>query len=302
IIFVDVYAADKLSQKVLDNYDRYKYYFSTDWNDTSMFQTIPDSLLQMKEITGFNKVGLISEMWGEPLIEGLNVVLPEKFGFEVVYKTYFPYETYEFSSIFAAAESAGVEVLIPLIGSEMGIPFVKEYYDRQSPLLIYGGFLEKISFPESWEWTDGKCEHICTLNSAVVGEYPLTNNTLSTRQAYFDKWNKNIDYSGALSYDILRFILPAAIEKIGTIETEAVIKALEEISIETSNARNWIFSSSHGSMRGENPNDPQADYAFTMQFQWQNEKMVPVYPKKIMDEAGVSLTFPDWSGPWDNID
>lgn len=52
-------------------------------------------------------------------------------------------------------------------------------------------------------------------------------------------------------------------------------------------------------MMGENPNDPDADYWLVIAFQWQNGKQVPVYPKKIMEEAGVTYKFPDWSGPWD---
>ena len=55
-------------------------------------------------------------------------------------------------------------------------------------------------------------------------------------------------------------------------------------------------------MVGENIHDPEKDYQLVMVFQWQNGELVPVYPKKIMEEAGTILTFPDWSGGWDNID
>jgi len=27
--------------------------------------------------------------------------------------------------------------------------------------------------------------------------------------------------------------------------------------------------------------------------------LMPVYPKDVMQEAGVTYTFPDWAGPWD---
>ena len=54
-------------------------------------------------------------------------------------------------------------------------------------------------------------------------------------------------------------------------------------------------------MMGINLIDPEEDYLLVLLFQWQNGEQSPVYPKKIMDEAGVSYTFPDWPGPWDNI-
>jgi branched-chain amino acid transport system substrate-binding protein len=302
IIFMDVNDGEELTQRVLDNYEKYKYYFTTAWNDTSNFQGITDSLLLLREDTGFNKVGIISEKWGEEIVEGLEYVLPEVYGFDLVYTSLFPYNTFDFSSYFAAAEAAGVEILIPIIALDGGIPFVKEYFDRQSPLFIYGGIIFAVTDPESWEWTDGKCEHVCVANSPIVGGYPLTSKTISTREAFFNRWGESIELTGSLSFDTLRYILADAIERAGTIETDAVIEALEETSIETSNAENFVFTSSHGVMMGENPNDPDADYSLVIVFQWQDGELVPVYPKKIMEEAGAALTFPDWPGPWDNLD
>ena len=54
-------------------------------------------------------------------------------------------------------------------------------------------------------------------------------------------------------------------------------------------------------MRGTDPNDPDADFPISITFQWQDGKMVPVGPIKIMEEAGATYTFPDWQGPWDDI-
>ncbi len=84
----------------------------------------------------------------------------------------------------------------------------------------------------------------------------------------------------------------------GTIETDAVIEALEETRVETTNAREFVFTESHALMMGTNPNDPEANHPFGMLFQWQNGEQVPVYPKKIMEEAGATYIYPDWDGPW----
>ena len=77
------------------------------------------------------------------------------------------------------------------------------------------------------------------------------------------------------------------------------MEVLEETSIETTSAKNFVFTQAHGVMMGENPNDPEADYSLVIYFQWQNGEQVPVYPKKMMEEAGATYTFPDWPGPWD---
>ena len=48
-------------------------------------------------------------------------------------------------------------------------------------------------------------------------------------------------------------------------------------------------------------NPDRTDYLFSGTFQWQNGVQVPMDPRKIMEEAGSTLTFPDWAGPWDDL-
>ena len=290
------------TQRVLDDYEKYKYYFRV-WafNQTSIFQGITDSLLQLREQAGFNKIGILAQDISAAIgiKTKLENVLANVHGFEIVYGGSFPPGTSEFSSYFAAIEEAGTEVLVPLISFDEGIPFAKEWFDRQSPTLVYSGYLLLVSQPESWEWTDGKCEYMSVATTPIAAGFPWTSKTLPAREAYMARWGKTPHNVGAAAYDTLRFILSDAIERAGTFETNAVIDALEETSIETSNARNFVFTSSHDVMMGENPNDPDADYMLMMLFQWQNGELVPVYPKKIMEEAGATYTFPDWPGPWD---
>jgi branched-chain amino acid transport system substrate-binding protein len=228
----------------------------------------------------------------------LDIRLPEN-GFELVYKGVFPMRSLDFSSYFAAAEAAEVEVLLPLIASDSGIPFIKEYHDRQSPILVQG-LIVTASSPEGWTMTDGKCENIILAAGEMVAGYPITSKTLPTRDAYLDRWGESI--TSGLAYDLMRFILPDAIERAGTLETEAVIEALEKTSIETSTVENFVFTKSHCALTGENPNNPDASYRLSLLFQWQNGNLVPVYPQRIMEEAGATYKFPPWPGPWHELD
>ena len=299
-VFFEVGAnLDAYTQRVLDDYDRYKYYFRVSPNSTAQFLGMTDSLLLVREQTGFNKIGLIGEEgWTNEIIEGLSVVLPE-LGFDLVYEKTLPPGTGDFTSYFAAAESAGVEIMLPLI-YVAPVPFVKEYYERQSPMVIYGGYLgQGILGPRGWEITDGKCEFISSAAWPITAGYPLTNKTLPDREAYIDRWNEIPDYGGGFAYGLMRYVLPDAIRRAETLEVNAVIEALEQTSIETCLAENSCFTSSHDSVMGENPSDPDADYLLVILFQWIDGKQVPVYPKRIMEGAEVTYTFPDWSGPWD---
>ena len=298
-IFISTLGVEEGEQQVLNDYEEYKYYFSASHNQTSFRVRMINSLINLKEATGFNKIGLIGldSDWDRAHFEALDSSLSE-IGFEVVYKNFFPPDSIDFSSYFAAAEAAGVETLLGMIGVEY-IPFVKEYFDRQSPMLIFGGVIGGVSMPVTWGYTDGKCEDVCSAGPAIIAGYPLTRKTLATIQAFIDK-GFEAPFT-ALGYDIVRFILADAIERAGTIETEVVIKALEETSVETSNARNFVFTTSHALMMGKDANDPNEDYPIVLGFQWQDGVQVPVDPRKIMEEAGATLTFPDWPGPWGNI-
>lgn len=305
-IFFEIGAnEDEYTQRVLDEYDKYKYFFRPLFNATSTSLGVIDGLLHLRELTGFNKIGYLREdlSWTEGFVKGLDYVLPEVYGFELVHDGKFPLDTVDYSSYFAAAEAAGVEVLVPLIGGSKAIPFVKEYHDRQSPMVIYGGFIDSLAAGlEGWVNTDGKCEYISAALYPIEVGYPLTSKTLPAREAYIDRWNEIPNWAATWAYDTLRYILADAIKRAGTLDTDAVIQALETTSIELSNARNFIFTESHNLMMGKNPNDPEAEYAFVIYFQWQNGQLVPVYPRKIMEDAGSSYMFPDWAGPWDNID
>lgn len=291
---------DEYTQKVLDDYDRYKYYFRVgNPNMTSAREGMTDSLVLCRELTGFNKLAVVSHpFWGA---EGLSLYANsfEAAGFEVVYQADIPYNAVDFTSYFAAAEAAGAEIMASMgvFFESAGAAFVAEYYTRQSPMVIWGNVFSA-QFPGFWEATGGKCEHVTSIAFPAVVGYPFTSKTLAFEEAYSERWNEATP--PGKSYDAVRYILADAIRRAGTIETEAVIEALETTDIETAGVRRFVFTSSHDVMIGEaGPNRPGEDYFLVTMFQWQDGKQVPIYPRELMEEAGATYMFPDWAGPWD---
>jgi branched-chain amino acid transport system substrate-binding protein len=298
-IYINVFAAiEQLTQRVEDDYDRYKYFFRYSPSNTSAsVSMLEDSILCLRELTGFNRIAYLTDYypaWDE--MKAVLDLLPEKHGFELVWSGETTPGTVDFTSYFARVEEVGAEALITLIASE-SIPFVKEYHARQSPLVIWGFNLQAVaSGIDFWEATDGKCEYTTISMLGIDAGYPVTNKTLSTPEALLNRWDEISVGAGAFTYDAVRFLLVDAIERAGTTETEAVIKALETTSVETSFAKKFEFTSSHDVLVG-------ADSWPLFMFQWQSDgALVPVYPKEAMEEAGATYTFPDWPGPWDNLD
>ena len=221
------------------------------------------------------------------IIEGLT-----ENGFDVVYNKAIPPDTADYSSFFAVAEAAGVEILYPFIVGTGGIPFVREYYDRQAPMVMWG-MITMASQSDFWEVTDGRCEYTTNNGYPIVAGYPFTSKTVPAREAYIERWNEELLGSSGDGYDIVRFILPAAIEQAGTIGAEAVIQALETITVETSNMRDFAFAPNHEILINA------GSVGRVCMFQWQDEEQVPLWPKIIKEEAGSTYMFPDWPGPWD---
>ena len=168
--------SDNDTQRVLDNYGKYKYFFRPGPNASSSIAGMCDSLRTVRNYTGFTKVALLVEdlpgLFGQ-LAAGMKNLLPN-YGLEVVYYNTFIPGTSDFTSYYSAIDASGAQILSPLVISPSCYPLVKEYADRQSPFVMWGfiGLAEESSF---WALTDGKCEYVSFVGLPIVAGYPLTN-------------------------------------------------------------------------------------------------------------------------------
>lgn len=293
-IFISVSApGDFLTERVLDDYEKYKYFFKVaPPNSTALSYDYADSFVALREYTGFNKVAYLA-MDLSVFDSGVQNVesLSELYDFDLVYGERVPPDTIDFSSFFARIEASGAEILAPFMLGDRSILFIKEWADRQSPVVVWGSNFAS-SDPSFWEITDGKCEYETVPTPAVMAGYPVTNKTLAVRNDYVNRWGEVPSPPATSAYEIIKFILPYAVEWAGTTETEDVLKSLEEVDLETSTATRFVFLDSHDVMYG-----PGYDVQYF--FQWQDGKKVPMYPRELKEEAGATYMFPDWPGPWD---
>ncbi len=302
IFFSVATTVDAYSQRVLDNYEKYKYSFrSYPANDSTASAGLLGDIIAVGNLTGFTKVALLFDDFpmGKAIASDLSKSLPNH-GFEVVYNASYPLGIADFTSRLAAIETSGAEILVPFIVVGGDVAFVKEWFNRQSPFVVWG-VLGSAAGPKGWELTEGKCDTVSFAGLPAVAGYPLTNKTLPAREAYIKRWEEVPSSSAVAAYDALRFILSDAIKRAGTTETEASIKALETTDVETTSAHHFKFTSSHDVFTPENRNNPAEDsleYLLMGIFQWQNGTQVPMHPEQIMKEAGATYKYPPWKGPW----
>jgi ABC-type branched-subunit amino acid transport system substrate-binding protein len=230
----------------------------------------------------------------------LNNVLPQN-GFDIVYNDVVLYSATDFTSQFAAMKAAGAEVLVPIIVTQAGSFLVNEWFEQQAPFVVWG-IVPIIERGDSWNLTGGKCEYVSSNGLSVAAGYPFTDKSLPTKAAFNQRWGTPPLDIAVAAYDAVRFILPEAIRRAGTTETQTVAKALESIDVETSMARHFAFTPSHDLMMTfAEPSNPAAldeGHVTYMTFQWQNGTQVPVYPEEILKKAGAIYKYPPWDGPW----
>jgi len=304
IIFGTRAALDNFTQRVIDNYDKYKYYFKL-WstNSTTIAAGTLGDTVALANLTGFTRVAFlgIDSIATKQISALLNQSLPQ-YGLTLVYNGLFPSTTVDFTSYFAAIENSQAEILVPFITGQNAVSFVDEWRDRESPFVVFGS-ITLAQDSNFWSLTQGKCEYISFAGVPVLSGYPLTNKTIPTREAYLQRWGSVIPSGAAVAtYDGIRFILPDAIKRAGTIQTEAVIKALEETDVETSMARHFVFTSSHDLFIGAaGPNKPRESYLLVANFQYQANGTVAITnPIEFMKDTGGTYQYPPWKGPWSN--
>jgi branched-chain amino acid transport system substrate-binding protein len=282
-----------LGERVLGDYEKYKYWFAT-WNNDTAGVALLQSIVTLGNYTGFNKVGILADDLPYAKKRLIELSYLPDYGFDIVYQEFISTDVLDFTSYFSAMEQANVEILVALLVTQNSMSFTKQRYDVELPFVVAGlNLLGQDS--QYWESTEGKCVTESTICGSFVAGYPITDKTIPVREAFVERWGHVPIWTGGAVYDAIGFILADAIERAGTIETEAVIKALEETDLYGTDGQ-IVYTLSHNIMVGEGYNEP-------MVFQWQEDgARVPIYPRYIMEEAGATYIYPSWSGPWDDIE
>ena len=297
------YPLENFTQRVLDNYDKYKYSFRGEYlaNGTIMNLSHVQALAALSKITGFNRIGYL--MYDSSTIRGQTVPYFEselpKLGFEIVYRTLFPPATTDFTSYFAQAEAAKTQILFVI---QTAIPrcsaVVNEWYNRQSPMLLCGDLSGAVDW-DFWNITSGNTEFLLTKNTGLTMNYPITSKTAAAKDAFLAKFGVPMQNMAASAYDVVKFLLADAVTRAGTTDTDAVIRTLETIDVDTILSNDFRFTSNHDIYVGESGMTNLAETTMLyIVVQWQNGVQVPILPDSLREAAGATLEYPPWLGPW----
>ncbi len=296
---------ENLTQRILENYDKYKYSFRGEYlaNGTTLNMAHVQALTALKNLTGFTKVGYM--MVDSPTIRGMTVPYFEselpKLGFQIVYRALFPLTTMDYTSYFAQSEAAQTQILFVIsLSPPSCAAVVNEWRNRQSPMLLCGDLTGAVDL-DFWNLTSGNTEFVLTKNTGLTMNYPITSKTAPAKDAFLARWGVPMSNMAASAYDVVKFSLADSITRAGRTDSDAVIKALETIKIDTVLVYDFRFTSNHdiyiASTGMTNLSESTTLYIV---IQWQNGAQVPIFPDSLRIAADATLKYPPWQGPWSN--
>jgi len=243
----------------------------------------------IKEKHGLNKVYLISSeaAHARAFCKGLEAAIV-KDGWTSVGFDINPIATTDFSISLSKATKSGAQLILVHQQPPFGVHLIKQWADMKVPALLYG-FLSSASDPSMWKATAGKVNHVVLMNgeAGCSPDAEVTPLTKPFFDAYVKKWGEEPYLpAGATARDSL-YVLKDAIERAGTLDSDALIAAIEKTDLVSVSGRLKFDKATHTVIYG---NDPK-ESSLGILLQWQDGKRVTVYPPAI---ATAAIKLPPW--------
>lgn len=279
----------KYHAMVAQDYDKYKYCFRIHGEAKQLVTEIMDCLEHIKATFGLNNLFIMVQDVAHARAAGkiLGDIALKK-GWTVSGTEIFPTGTGDFSMGLIKAQKTGAQVLSLWMDMPESSILLKQWYDMQLPALPFGSTLAAAEQPGFWKATEGKGAY-CLANVVNAGNAPsnATPWTMKFYDAYTQKWGIEPEGLGSSSSYMAIYTLKDAVERAGTLESGAVITALEQTDLMGVYGRLRFDPKSHQVIPSY---DPQEGAVGSI-FQWQDGKRVVVFPESI---AMGKIILPPW--------
>lgn len=266
--------------RVAKNYDKYKYTFRlTGHVGVEIGKDLPQLLKGLKEKHGFDRAYVMVQDVAHARKSGEIVAkLLPKWGWKVLGKKIYPTGTTDFSLGLLEAKRKKAQFLwIWMDMPEVAI-LMRQWADFKVPAIPMG-YARPAQDPDFWKMTEGKSEFL-VLTVLNAGNVPTRVTPWAVRfnEAWIKRWGKEPSgYSCAAPYMSI-YVLKEAIERANTLESEAVIKALEKTDIKGGVYGRIRFDpKSHDVIRTFDPEEG----ALGAWFQWQDGKRIAIFPPAV---------------------
>jgi branched-chain amino acid transport system substrate-binding protein len=281
----------KYHARVAEEYDKFKYCFRITGEAKWMVvgEIIP-CLLDIGKRFGVDRLFIMIQDVAHARAGGgiIAKVMAGK-GWHVIGKPeIYPTGATDFSmGLLKARREKAQVILIWMDMPEVSI-LLKQWHDMKLPALPFGSIIAAAEQPGFWDATEGKGEY-CLANVVNAGNAPCnaTPWTMKFVKAYEKRWNIEPEGYGTSTSYMAPYVLKDAIERAGSLESDAVVKALEKTDMMGVYGRIRFDPKNHQVIPSV---DPEEGAVGTI-FQWQARKRVVVFPPKI---AMGEIKLPPW--------
>lgn len=290
-IYIGGAGSPAITARLATNYDRYKYYFRALHPNSAILGQINMIILsagaaQVRKQLGIEKpkVALVLTKTDvtDAIAQSFTKMLP-KLNMELVgiWKT--SPKAPDYTTELSAIKDAGAQLIGTFLWGPTGVVFSKQWGELKIPAVPIGfnvGAYEKAY----WERTGGMCEYETLY--AVFARVPVTDKSIPFWDGYVEMTG---EYPSTQSgtYSVLH-ILKDAIERAGTLDTDAVLLSLEKTNYVGVNGKYSFFPRDH-----KWPHDLVfgPDHFIAFGVQWRDKDLAVVWP-----DGNAALGDERWKG------
>ena len=193
-------------------------------------------------------------------------------GIDVRLAEFFDTSTADFSPLFAKVKESGAQYLIVILSHASSDIFVKQWYDAKVPVPI-GGIDVKGQDADFFYRVGGKS--IAETVALFAMRAPMTPKTMPFWDEFVKRFGTAPVYTGPGAYEAV-YIYAEAVRRANSLDTDAVIKALEKTDM--------VGIAGESSSMRSMTSRPARGFVNLMFVQWQgNGDRVVVWPKELAD-------------------
>ncbi len=223
-------SSPKLNMRVKQNYDRYKYWFRVNFNQAYANPFFGAHVKYIAEIIkkdlGIEKLtgAIIADKvaWGDGAVKGFSKMLPA-LGIELVKVIRVSPKATDVTAEMTALKESKAHIVIQFLTGPSGAVVGRQWGELKIPTVLTG--INVLAQSKAlWEATGGKGEYITS--GTLFARFAATPTTL----AFYDKFEKKygeFPAHGGFSHEAV-MVYKKAVERAGTIDSDAVVKALEQ--------------------------------------------------------------------------
>lgn len=280
IVFVNSGAGSpQIMERVGKEFEKYKYMFRTQTNNKLFTPLMAINGAKvcadaLQEELGISKprVALLIEktMAGEAFVRAAREALP-KLGLEIIGEWRPSALATDMTPELTAIKVAGAHMIFDFFPGSGGVALSRGWGELQIPATLGGISIEPQSL-KYWKTTEGLCNYELTVTG--VGPANITEKTMPYLKNFIKRTGDTPGYPGPTTYDGL-YVLKEAIERAGSIQSDAVINAMEKTDYRGVMGRIAFYPRGH-----EAPHDMilEPGYVTNVGNQWQDGKIVVVSP------------------------